>query len=95
MAIQAKRGLRDLVAAVVAIAAFLFLLDVRLAHFAGHQQCLDRTRARIRDKKRGERRHAENPHDSKTSTLSSHARSVDVDGDHMHDPGDQQHEEQR
>lgn len=87
MAIETQRGLRHFVGAVVAIAARLFLLDVSLAHLPRHQQGLDRARMGLGGEERDEHSHAENPY--------SHERSVNVNGDHMHDPGDQQHEEER
>ena len=79
----------------MAITAAFFLLDMRLADFARHKQCFDRRRMCVIREQQNTNTHQEYPCSAESPMLSSHARSIDIDCNHMHDPSDQQHEEER
>jgi hypothetical protein len=97
VAIQAQGGLRVHIAAVVAQPARFFLFDVSLGDLSGHQQRLYRCGECSRRRQR-QRHHPGDPNGTgnfSTSLYTHHLGSVDVDGNHMHDAGDEEHEEQR
>ena len=85
--VEAQRGLSADVGAVMAVGAGLFLLHMRLRHFARHQQCFHRYRKGTRCRQVRHHHHARGS--CRFATSMAHDLSVHVDRNDVHESGNQ------